>query len=567
MDAQKVRIVNALSGLERPINISEIARKTNLDRHAVARHLDTLELLGKVKQIHIGQSKKYLLYPIIPVSGLIDISSDLILILDTANIVQYINKAAITFLGKSGRSIIGERLDTLNIPPFSEPVVIRNLETFSFEKTQKLEISYESQWFELTIIAFSLSQGISLVSIIASNISNKKSIEQELKWTQDKYSAAFQLSPDAITITDMESGRILEYNSAAEKLFGYSRDDVLKMTTVELGIWDETTRQLHIDNHSLNDEFTIPVQQLYRKNETAFLASISGKIIQIGQKFVILSIIRDITKTLKDEEELRRSEKHYRLLAENTRDVIWTLDPVSGRFTYVSPSVERLRGYTVQEVLEQSIEEVMTVESFSRISEVLPKRIKEFLIGDTTNQGFYYRIDQPHKNGSIIPTEVLTTFIADKNNKIISILGVSRDITHQIEIETHLKRSEEKFRLITENIGDIVWILDIYSETFEYINQAITLLGYTPGEIIGNHYTMFMDYENNTSLSYDLKKRISAFESGDISLKVINTRVYLRHKNGSSILVENVSTLLTGSDDKVSKIVGISHDIRHYKKL
>ena len=132
--------------------------------------------------------------------------------------------------------------------------------------------------------------------------------------------------------------------------------------------------------------------------------------------------------------------------------------------------------------------------------------------GDSTHLGEYYRVDQPHKNGSIIPTEVLTTIIPDEKGNIISILGVSRDISHQVQMEEQLKESEAKFRLIAENVGDIIWMLNPYTEKFEYMNSAIQQLGYTPNEIIGHHITKFMDPEKNPSLPYNLKDRINAFQ-------------------------------------------------------
>lgn len=62
------------------------------------------------------------------------------------------------------------------------------------------------------------------------------------------------------------------------------------------------------------------------------------------------------------EQELRASEQRYRLLADNITDVIWTIY-LDGKFTYVSPSVERLRGFTPEEVMKQSITEALTPDS------------------------------------------------------------------------------------------------------------------------------------------------------------------------------------------------------------
>jgi PAS domain S-box-containing protein len=109
---------------------------------------------------------------------------------------------------------------------------------------------------------------------------------------------------------------------------------------------------------------------------------------------VIYAAARDLTDRIETEQALRKSEARYRLFADNAADVIWLLDVETMRFTYVSPSVERLRGYTVQEVLSQSLDEVMTPGSLAAVSASLPRLIAAFQSGDGAYQtGF----DRSHR--------------------------------------------------------------------------------------------------------------------------------------------------------------------------
>ncbi len=137
--------------------------------------------------------------------------------------------------------------------------------------------------------------------------------------------------------------------------------------------------------------------------------------------------------------ELMKSEQRFRFMAENTADVIWILDIASGRFSYVSPSVESLRGYTVDEVIAQPLESALTPESAQRAQSVLADSIARWQSGDRTNLPRITEIDQPHKDGHIIQTEVVTTLHADSDGNIVSVLGVTRNITER-------KRAEEAIR-------------------------------------------------------------------------------------------------------------------------
>lgn len=142
------------------------------------------------------------------------------------------------------------------------------------------------------------------------------------------------------------------------------------------------------------------------------------------------------------EETYKTSERRYRLLAENVTDVIWTMDR-DLHFTYVSPSVVHMRGYSAEEAVFQSLEETFTAPSCLVIKKVLEE---ELLLGyDGMNETRHSRaleLDQRCKNGSIICTETKITFIRNSFYGTTEILGVTRDVTERKRMEEQLKQSE-----------------------------------------------------------------------------------------------------------------------------
>jgi PAS domain S-box-containing protein len=147
--------------------------------------------------------------------------------------------------------------------------------------------------------------------------------------------------------------------------------------------------------------------------------------------------------------ERRKSEEKYRLLAEYATDVIWILDLDSGYFRYVSPSVEQLRGFTAEAVMAQDFSEALTRDSLETLQSILPGRLAKFREGQIE---FYTdEIDQPHRNGSIVRTEVTSRYLMNQSTGHLEVVGVSRDIGKRKTAEEALRHSlEEKVVLLKE---------------------------------------------------------------------------------------------------------------------
>jgi len=134
---------------------------------------------------------------------------------------------------------------------------------------------------------------------------------------------------------------------------------------------------------------------------------------------------------------LRVSEERHRLLADNAADVIWTMD-LDGNLTYVSPSVEKLRGYTPEEVMGQSLGEFLVPESARRAQEALG-RAQEALRQGQPIPLWKDEIEQPCRDGSIVWTEVRATGMTRAGGGFLCIMGVTRDITDRRRLQEELK--------------------------------------------------------------------------------------------------------------------------------
>ncbi|NCB47747.1 PAS domain S-box protein [bacterium] len=153
----------------------------------------------------------------------------------------------------------------------------------------------------------------------------------------------------------------------------------------------------------------------------------------------------DINKRKQVKEALSQSESNYRLLAQNSSDVIWTLNN-DYRFTYVSPSIYHLRGLTSEEAMCETIQETMTPRSQQIVYEAIVK-------GKKNEEAKIYlpvrvEIEQYHKDGHKIWVEISLRAMLDDRRKHVGYVGISRYATQRKMAEKALRKGEAKLREI-----------------------------------------------------------------------------------------------------------------------
>jgi PAS domain S-box-containing protein len=154
---------------------------------------------------------------------------------------------------------------------------------------------------------------------------------------------------------------------------------------------------------------------------------------------------------------LKESESKYRLLADNVNDVIFVLD-MNLNYTYVSPSIKILRGYESAEVLKQPSIETLTPSSWDLAMRTLSEIIElEKSEHKDINLSRTLQVEMVRKDGTAVWTEVKFSFIRDENQRMVGILGITRDISERKRAEEELKQSEERYRSIFDNAQEGIY--------------------------------------------------------------------------------------------------------------
>jgi PAS domain S-box-containing protein len=262
------------------------------------------------------------------------------------------------------------------------------------------------------------------------------------------------------------------------------------------------------------------------------------------------------------EEALRLSEEKYRWILDNMTDVITVMD-MNLRFTYVSPSIIRMRGYTAEEALAQTFEQVMTPESLRISAKIFEEEMKLEASGTADPSRIrIVEVEQYRKDGSIVLMENHLSFMRDEAMKPVGIISVSHDITERKRTELNLKESKELTDAIVENIPLMIFLKEATDLRFVIFNRAgEELLGYDRKVLLGkNNLDLFPPEQAAHFMAKD--REVLDGESGALD---IPEEPILTAKKGQRLL-HTRKVCIRGADGATKYLLGISEDITERKR-
>ena len=202
---------------------------------------------------------------------------------------------------------------------------------------------------------------------------------------------------------------------------------------------------------------------------------------------------------------LLENDRTYRLLANRITDIIWALDLKSFRLEYVSPSAERVTGYSVEEAIGARLKWFVTPEGLTSIQNVFVQEYEKEKQNKSNPRTLDFQIY--HKDGHLIWLEASACFYRNNKEKAIGIVGVARDCTIRKEVELKLRQSEEKYRHIIDNINEAYCEVDLAGNLLYCNSAAAAITGYTQEELIGKNFKLFLD-EPNAEAVYEVFNRV-----------------------------------------------------------
>jgi PAS domain S-box-containing protein len=452
---------------------------------------------------------------------------------------------------------------------------------------------------------------------LTAEIDTRSKTETALRLAESRYRVLFNNSFELVGLLD-PAGMLLEVNQTALSLVGASGESVKGKPFWKCPWWSPNPSEMEKCRSNVlkaaGGSFTrFEAIHLTSAGDKRFVDfSITPVFDEAGKVVFLVAEGRDITDRKQNEEVQQKSAILHKLITENAADVIWTLSMNTGKFTYVSDSVYRLRGYTPAEVMTQTMEQAITPESFAKITEQLKTGITAAKPGDSNLIITTTEIDQPCKNGSIVATEAQTTAVINEATGEIEIIGVSRDITERRKAERQLREtnarlrdreqqlcaanqqlsasqqqleaanqqltvsledliiSEEKYRSFVEQSTDGILLVDEAGVIREWNTALATVTGYTRDEAVGKPWQdMIMNLALPERKTPEFKNRLNflfdmMLKTGTPPESANTTEIRIVKKNGVEAILQQ--TMFAIPSSKGFRIGSINRDISEYKK-
>lgn len=289
-------------------------------------------------------------------------------------------------------------------------------------------------------------EGTLNLSAVAMDITARKQAEDALRASEERFAKAFEASPLAITLSSLEDGHILEANASFSKMVGYTREEIIGLTTFESDLWVDPTDRTRLVER-LREEHSVYGVELSFQTRSGEVRDglLSTELIDVGGETCMLSLIQDITERKRAEQKLRESEEHFRLLLSGVKDyAIFMLDP-AGQVVSWNENAEQVEGYSAAEILGNHFSIFYPPEEVARGKPARHLRTA-ITLGRAEDEDWQVRRD-----GTRFWANVILSPLYDDANNLRGFVQVTRDVTRQKqaqeEIRAHAARAEALVRV------------------------------------------------------------------------------------------------------------------------
>ena len=445
--------------------------------------------------------------------------------------LTYVNDRVVTLTGRSREELLGKSVSE-TLPELVEGVTSTEL-IKAEEKAGATEFEHYSSRLDRWLYHRIYPSPTGL-SVYTADITERKKAEKKLRTHEEEYRTIFELAGVGKAQTDLETGRLMHVNRRLCEITGYEPEELLARTFTDITHPEDQDRDYDGFRRMVRgeiDEYETEKRYL-RKDGAVVWVRVNATAIHDpeGHPLQTVATIEDITERKRAEEELKEREELYRLIADNSTDMISKHTP-EGVYNYTSPACRSLLGYEPEELIGHSAYEFFHPEDLEAIKKAHSSILE---LPDTYTVSYRIRC----KDGSYIWFETSGRTIRDPETGVVrEIIATSRDITERKRMEEEKLQLAEHMKLLLESTDEGIHGIDLQG-TCTFVNRsAAQMLGYDPEELLGKHMheTHHHSYEDGSPYPVEACPIYQAFRAGR-GVRV-DDEVFWR-RDGSSFPVE-----------------------------
>jgi len=398
---------------------------------------------------------------------------------------------------------------------------------------------------------------------VVTDVTERINADRKLRESEQLYRFLTENMPDAIWTMGLD-GQVTYMSPVFEAITGYTPEDAKRMSLRKRFQPEDGEMLVKF----MNDELAKPTHERTKGN-TFYLKHPhkDGHLVDVelvttwildehGEPIGVQGVTRDISKQQEAHEALRESEKLHRLLTENLYDVVWMMS-FDGKFTYISPSVTDIAGFTVEEIKEIPFQELTTPEDFSRMTAKLAEEMQK--PPEQRAKVATFEIPLYHKDGRLIPTEVNVSWVFDDQGNPVCLQGSTRDVTTRKKAEEEIREKNRLLQTLVEAIPDLVYFKDAQDRNV-IVNKAYErLVGKSQEQIVGK--------TDDDILPPDLAAKCRESDATVIAARhAMRFEEASADENGNLSYFDTIKTPIFDENGEFAGLVGVSRDVTEHMK-
>lgn len=316
-----------------------------------------------------------------------------------------------------------------------------------------------------------------------------------------KFASAFQRSPNLVAVTRWGDGHFVDVNPTFERVLGWSRDEAIGRTPIEIGIWEDPGDREDILNRLLAEGTVSNEPVTFRtRHGRPYDGLITAELVVEDGVEYVFSIIQDITAHNALKAAIRRAEESYRSIVENATEGIYQ-STADGQLISANPALARLLGYGSPREL---LAEVNDIGRQLYVRPEVRRRLLDRLVSQ--DQVADQEFQLVRRDGRHIWVSENSRAVRDEKGHLLYCEGTLVDITERKRAEQALRQSEERYRTLVDQSQDGVFVAQ--DGCYLYVNQAFAnMLGYRQRDMIGMDYMRIVAPEDREEQMERRKRR------------------------------------------------------------